>query len=420
MGPKFNTMKSIIYAVAIAFVLTSCSSTKHLTLSNQTETLKKDVGTLASDMMQGRETGTKGEEMAAAYLGSRMAQIGLQPKGDGSSFLQKYTRTVKANPHSTEPSPDDVLVEGKNVVGYLNTGAKYTVIIGAHYDHLGLGASGSLYFGKPAIHNGADDNASGVAMMLALAKELIQRKNKDYNYVFIAFSGEEKGLWGSNYFAKNPTVMLKDVSFMLNMDMVGRLNEERQLAIYGTGTSPVWNTIIDKLERPLFSIKKEASGVGPSDHTSFYLQDIPVLHFFTGQHENYHKPSDDVEFINWEGMQDIGSYILSLIASTNSKQKLAFTKTKSEKDETPDFKVTLGVMPDYLYDGKGMRIDGVREGRPAHAADIIKGDIVLKMGDQEVVDMMSYMRCLSIFSPGQTVDVVIKRGEKMMTKKVTF
>ena len=129
-----------------------------------------------------------------------------------------------------------------------------------------------------------------------------------------------------NYYSKNPTIVLDDVSFMINMDMVGRLNQERQLAIHGTGTSPAWSPIIDAIKLPQFAIKKDESGVGPSDHTSFYLQDIPVLHFFTGQHENYHTPSDDVEFINWDGMQDVGSYILSVIASTNSKKKLVFTK----------------------------------------------------------------------------------------------
>lgn len=414
---KYYTTFIILFFVLITV---SCKTNKLITLPNKVESMKKDVGTLASDMMQGRETGTDGEKMAAAYLGSRMRSIGLTPKGDGSSFLQNYKRTIKENPHADVASPNDEVIEGNNVIGHYYTGAPYTVIVGAHYDHLGFGGEGSLHAGKPAIHNGADDNASGVAIMLALAEELIDKKDKKYNYLFIAFSGEEKGLWGSNYFSKNPTIWLESVSYMINMDMVGRLNENRQLAIHGTGTSPVWDGILDKINKPMFKIKKDESGVGPSDHTSFYYKDIPVLHFFTGQHEHYHKPGDDIEHINWSGMQDIASYILSIIANTNHKEKLTFTKTKNNQEEVPDFKVTLGVMPDYLFDGKGMRIDGVREGRPAHAADLLQGDIVLKIGEHEVVDMMSYMKCLSIFSPGETVDIIVEREGKKLNKKVTF
>lgn len=413
-------LRYILFALVLV-VMSSCSS-KIKVASDHSQSFNRVVGTLASDMMEGRETGTEGEVKAAAFLGSRMRSIGLTPKGDGSSFLQNYRRKYVNNPHedASEVQEGDRFISGNNVVGYLDNGAAYTVIIGAHYDHLGMGGPGSLHAGEPAIHNGADDNASGVAIMLGLAEEFIKRKDKRYNYLFIAFSGEEKGLWGSSHYAKNPTIDLSKVSYMINMDMVGRLNEERQLAIHGTGTSPVWDDIIDGINKPIFKIKKDESGIGPSDHTSFYLQDIPVLHFFTGQHEHYHKPSDDIEHINWSGMQDITSFILSIIAHTDHKNQLAFTKTASRKEDVPDFKVTLGVMPDYLYDGEGMRIDGVREGRPAHGAQLVKGDIVMKMGEYDVKDMMSYMECLSKFEPGQTVEVVVKRDNELVSKSVTF
>lgn len=411
-------MRTLLAVLTIALLL-GCKTTKLVDMPLVTNHMERDVGTLAADMMQGRAVGTEGEKMAAGYIAKRMADIGLRPRGQGSSFLQPFRRVTPLNPHA-DPSPDDPAVEGVNVVGSIDNEAPYMIVIGAHYDHLGLGGSGSLWDGKPMVHNGADDNASGVAILLSLAETIKRSGDKRYNYLFIAFSGEEMGLWGSNYFVKHPTVLMSRVSYMLNLDMVGRLNDQRQLALYGTGTSPVWEEILPAIEAPAFKITKEESGIGPSDHTSFYLADIPVLHFFTGQHEDYHKPTDDVDKINYAGMQDIAKYLLEVIRRTPDRSKLDFTKTADNQQATPDFKVTLGVMPDYLFDGKGMRIDGIREGRPAFNADMQKGDIVVKIGDYEVVDMMSYMECLSKFEPGSTVKVVVKREDQEIEKLVTF
>jgi hypothetical protein len=242
----------------------------------------------------------------------------------------------------------------------------------------------------------------------------------NYNYLFLAFSGEEEGLWGSNYYAKNPTVDLKDVAFMLNLDMVGRLDEENRIAIHGTGTTPVWDVLIDSVLVSDFQIKKHASGVGPSDQTSFYLQDIPVLHFFTGQHSDYHRPSDDEHLINYEGLESVVDYVEDLLVEMNDRPVPEFTKTKDESRQAPAFKVTLGVIPDYLYNEAGMRIDGVNEGGPAYNAKLEKGDIVVKMGDLEIIDMMSYMKALSVFEKGQTIKVTVKRGEEEVVVDMTF
>ncbi len=168
------------------------------------------------------------------------------------------------------------------------------------------------------------------------------------------------------------------------------------------------------------NIVENESGVGPSDHTSFYLADIPVLHFFTGQHEDYHKPSDDTEKVNFGGMQIVSNYIFSIIKDLDSQKKLPFRKTKNESEAVPDFKVTLGVVPDYLFSGIGMRIDGISEDRPAQKAGLQKGDIVVKMGEFEVKDMMSYMKSLSKFEKGQTTKVTIDRSGKLMEVEVTF
>jgi membrane-associated protease RseP (regulator of RpoE activity) len=239
----------------------------------------------------------------------------------------------------------------------------------------------------------------------------------------MAFSGEEKGLWGSNYFCKNPTIDLTKVNYMINMDMVGRLNSEKRLAINGVGTSPEWMKILPGLAGEMTLVTSE-SGVGPSDHTSFYNVNIPVLHFFTGQHEDYHKPSDDADKINISGMLQIRTMLLNLIGKLETMERIAFTKTKDETSSPSasagDFKVTLGVIPDYLYDGQGMRIDGTKEGKPAHTAGLIKGDIVKKIGDNEISDMKTYMQALSKFEKGQTTPVTIERNGETMIFQVTW
>jgi hypothetical protein len=401
----------------LALLIFSCKETKVKKVS-----MREDVSILANDSLHGRKTGSKYEKKAASYIAERFKALGLQPKGtDG--FLQKFTFKPSKNPHQeaefTSENTDSTQT-GENVIAYLDNNAENTVVIGAHYDHLGMGGEGSLYREGPAIHNGADDNASGVAVMLHLA-DTLQSENapKNNNYLFIAFSGEEEGLLGSNYFVKNPTINTKKVDYMLNMDMVGRLNNENTLAVYGVGTSPILKQVVNANAGDL-NIAENESGVGPSDHTSFYLADIPVLHFFTGQHEDYHKPSDDTEKINFEGMKIVSDYIFNIIKDLDSQPKLAFRKTKNESEVVPDFKVTLGVVPDYLFSGKGMRIDGISEDRPAQKAGLQKGDVVVKMGDYEVTDMMSYMKSLSKFEKGQTAIVTIERNGELKEVAVTF
>lgn len=319
-------------------------------------------------------------------------------------------------------------IEGKghNVIGYIDNKSKHTVVIGAHYDHLGLGDEGSLYRGEAAIHNGADDNASGTAALIELARYFKKADAKNNNYMFIAFSGEEKGLLGSNYFIKNPTIDLSNVSYMLNMDMVGRLKiEDPVLIINGTGTAKQWNNAMKEISIDGLKTKTTESGVGPSDHTSFYLDSIPVLHFFSGTHPDYHKPSDDEPLINYDGEISIMRYMIQLIekldAQMGADNKLDFVKTNdSNNDNAPRFKVTLGVVPDYAFEGKGMRIDGVTDGKPASKAGLQKGDVVIKLGEVDVTDMMSYMKALGKFAKGDTTKVKYQRNNEEREAEVTF
>ncbi len=384
--------------------------------------IKEDIAVLANDTLQGRATGTEGEILAASHIANRFKELGILPKGT-NEYIQAFTFTPKTDPHAEvqygEGSTEKSLT-GRNVIGFIDHKAEHTIVIGAHYDHLGMGQEGSLHRGEPMVHNGADDNASGVAVLLYLADKLTDT-NTENNYLFIAFSGEEMGLLGSNYFVKNPTIDLSKVNYMINMDMVGRLKKNKTLAIYGTGTSPVWNeTVLAANSEHIFDFKMNTSGVGPSDHTSFYLQDIPVLHFFTGQHVDYHKPSDDLEKLNYEGMFQIANYIHRVISEVNSKGKIAFTKTVNESDDVPRFKVTLGVVPDYLFDGKGMRIDGVSEQRPAQKAGLQKGDVVVQLGEFEITDMKSYMKALSQFEKGSSTTVKVDRDGKIVEADITF
>jgi membrane-associated protease RseP (regulator of RpoE activity) len=220
---------------------------------------------------------------------------------------------------------------------------------------------------------------------------------------------------------KNPPFYLNTMNYMFNLDMVGRYNPEKGVVINGIGTSPIWATSLNKSDTSLFKFKTTESGVGPSDQTSFYFKDIPALHFFTGSHEDYHKPSDDADKINFDGIVVISDFILDVIGDLNGKLKLAFTRTKDdEAGSTPRYKISLGVIPDYLYDGKGMRIDGVKEDRPAIKAGIKAGDVVVGIGEVEVSDMKSYMTGLSSLEEGKKTVVKVRRGEKVLEFEVQF
>jgi hypothetical protein len=410
-------MRQFLSILAVIFLISCQTSTPYDAISS----LQADINLLASDSLSGREVGTEGERQAADYLQSRMKEIGLQPKGtDG--FYQTFFVKESNNPHAEAEvgaKQDTVGITGYNVLGYLDNPGDKIIVIGAHFDHLGMGGMSSMERGTEAVHNGADDNASGTAALLHLAKKL-KEANLQSDVLFFAISGEERGLWGSNYYTKNPTIDLSKVNFMINMDMVGRLDEERGLAVYGTGTAPQWNDLVDKVNTDSVKIVKKESGKGPSDHTSFYLKDIPVLHFFTGQHSDYHRPSDDADKINYNGILTVTDMIERIITSLDGGEKLAFQTTKDEESNTPRFTVSLGVMPDYLYDGKGMMVADVSADKPAIKAGILKGDIVVQLGDSTVTDMMSYMRALSVYKKGDQAKVVVEREGKKKEFEVEF
>lgn len=318
---------------------------------------------------------------------------------------------------------------GNNVVGYIDNGAMNTVVFGAHFDHLGYGEDGNSMEveKKNQIHNGADDNASGTAAMIEIARLLKNSKFKNNNYLFIAFSGEELGLFGSKYFTEHPTIELGKINYMINMDMVGRLNDSSHvLTVGGYGTSPYWGEIYKytgkkKLYSENLAFRFDSSGTGPSDHTSFYQKNIPVLFYFTGIHKDYHKPTDDFDKINYKGQMQIVKHIFSVIDATDKqKNKLAFLKTREAQMAVTRFSVTLGIMPDYTYNGNGVRVDGVSDNRPAQKAGIKTGDVITSIGEHKISSMESYMKALSKFKKGEKTVVVYSRSGQTLSASVEF
>lgn len=510
--------------------------------------LKQHVQYLADDKLEGRRTGTKGEQLAKEYLVQQYTQMGLEPKGkdgylqtfeinegkqiDASSSLVVNDKTLdlntdffplansaqkslkgnpamalnergqpwfkdlkelleenKTNPHfdlDQAIQKDAIAVAGKgatalflynsssitdnvqfnkndktatlpipvvyitktgikdhfsdnsasfnlslkisiserkrnatNVVGFINNNAANTVILGAHYDHLGFNEDKNALDTGHIIHNGADDNASGTAALLELARLLKKNAPKNNNYLIIHFSAEELGLFGSKYWLDNPTTAITP-NYMLNMDMVGRYDTAHKLTIGGYGTSPAWGAYFSANPNANLMIKLDSAGSGPSDHASFYRKDIPVLFYFTGSHPDYHKATDDWDKINYDAERLIVQSIYQLIVYMDDKGKLAFTKTREQQTGKRSFSVSLGVIPDYGYSGTGMRIDGVSPGKLAEKLGLQAGDVLLQLGEFKFVDVNSYMTSLGKFNKGDKTSLKIKRGTEEKTFEVQF
>lgn len=383
--------------------------------------LRQHVTYLASDKLKGRGTGTKEERKAANYLAKQFKKIGLQPKGDKGTYLHHFGFKQIADPHggTAENAPQ---VYSQNVAGYIDNGAPYTIIIGAHYDHLGLGHDHNSLDANPdgKIHNGADDNASGTAGVVEMARYFANNGVKEqHNFLFLCFSGEELGLVGSKRFTEYPTVDLTKCSFMVNMDMIGRLNGEKRLVVGGVGTAPDFVPTLNNLKGE-FTFKFDSAGIGPSDQTSFYLKNMPVLFFFTGQHSDYHKPSDDADKVNFSGEAQVLGLVARVVEALDKQPKLTFQETKANADNTPRFTVTLGIMPDYTYEGEGLHVDGVTSGKPADKAGVLKDDVIVELGALPVKDINDYMKALATFKKGDATTVKVKRKDLEKTLPVTF
>ncbi|MFM2229935.1 MAG: hypothetical protein RL607_1193 [Bacteroidota bacterium] len=388
---------------------------------NESE-IKKHITYLASDELKGRLSGSKEEQKAAAYLSTELKKLGLKPY-QGKSYSIPFDYTYKLNPKDSL-NPQEVKIKAHNVVAFLDNKATKTIVIGAHYDHLGVNEHGNStkMNSKGEIHNGADDNASGVAGVLDLARQFSKNKTTEkVNYIFAFFSGEEDGLIGSKALADLIKAQSTNVVAMLNMDMIGRLNASKDLVVGGTGTCPEFSKIVDRNKPAGFHVTMDESGTGPTDHTSFYLKDIPVLNFFTGTHNDYHKPSDDEDKINYYGVKNVVEYVARCANDIAALETVTFTKTKANAGKTrPKYKVTMGIMPDYTEHPDGLHVDGVTDNRPAQKAGIQEGDVITKIGTLVIKDVYGYMEALAKINPGDEVEVVFSRNGATQTVKVKF
>jgi peptidase M28-like protein/PDZ domain-containing protein len=384
-----------------------------------------DIRFLSDDRLEGRLTGSPGADTAAAYLARRFAAVGLQPAAGGwfQSFSIPRDAPAARNAHVAG-------LTGRNVIGLLPGHdpvlRNQTVIIGAHYDHLGLGGFGSLdpdSTGK--VHNGADDNASGAAMLIEIAERL-GATPPARTVVFIAFSGEELGLLGSMHYVKQPVYPLATTLAMINLDMVGRLRQKR-LIVYGSRTAKEFQPLLDSLNWYAgLDLKAQGDGYGPSDQSSFFAAGRPVLHFFTDLHEDYHRTTDDWQKINVEGFGQVATFVTGVVtALANRPGPLTFMPAVLAEPATtapasPGYGAYLGTVPDMTDNPGGVRLLGVRAGSPAEKAGLRGDDIITRIGDMNVPDLEAMTQALRSHHPGDTVDIVVRRGRETTTLHATL
>jgi aminopeptidase YwaD len=375
---------------------------------------------LASDSLEGRRTGAPGAEKAAHYIASEFKRIGLtayNPVIAEIPYHPSYYQPFDFSEHALDTSKHGK-TNGMNVVGFLkgsdpNLDSEY-VIIGAHYDHLGYGGPFTLDT-VHSIHYGADDNASGVTGLLEIAEHLARLKvHPKRSIVFISFSGEEEGLFGSEYFTNNPMAPLTKVQAMLNMDMIGRM-KDTTLIVQGLGTSPLFRPLVDSLNaKPKLQLRYFQTGTGPSDHAKFYAKDLPILFFFTGFHDDYHKATDSKEKINAVGEVHIAKYVESILLDlANRPDKIPFTHpTGDTEQKAASFGVYVGGVPDYGYDGDGVRISEIREHSPAESAGLKAADVIVGFDDMNIKTIYDYTNALAKHHPGDNVQVTVQRAGK--------
>ena len=347
-------------------------------------------------------------------------------EGEIDSDLKPRTQVLKGWTVAGQTSLQRVRTEVKNVIAVLDGEgplADETIVVGAHYDHVGMGGEGSLAPGVKEVHNGADDNASGSVALLEVARRLAARPEKlPRRIVFIAFTAEELGLIGSAKYCEKPLFPLDQTIAMFNMDMVGRL-EENKLTVFGVGTSPTFSDDVTNFgEAREFKLSLKPEGFGPSDQSSFYAKKIPVLHFFTGTHSDYHRPGDDWEKINVDGMQRVASLVEDIVVHTAMTQKRPeYVEVVGRADvQRQGSRPYFGSIPDFGSEGEGYAISGAAPGSPAAQAGMEAGDRIVQMGKHQVRDLNDFDLALRDFAAGDEVDVVVIRNGARVTLKVTL
>lgn len=414
---SFFGANTILFYLCMFFIITGCD--EPVPAGEQTSSIQDHVEWLSHEDQAGRLAGTRGEASAANYIADQFLQSGLLPAGDGDTYFQQFV--------IEGPIPQAMGTENhisRNVIARIEGTAEdgELIIVGAHYDSQGSGGMISMETSEePVIHPGADDNASGIAGMLWLA-EYFSDREPSRDIIFIAFAAEEMGLLGSRYFAEHMQSDPDNVVAMINLDMIGRM-DDNQLTIFGTGTAEQWDDILNNISRDTLQITRTPAGSGASDHLSFFEERIPVLHYFTGTHEDYHRPTDTADKINYNGIRKIAEHAAEVIKVLDDKSaaEMGFIESTDPRSTSFDFEgPTLGVLPDYTYSGSGFKIDGVREGDVAERAGMQSGDVIIKMGDIEIGDIHDYMESLGEFQQGDDIRITVLRDGDEIELEISF
>jgi hypothetical protein len=357
-------------------------------------------------------------------LGKNLRELGAAIDADMKPCSKVIDGAICAGEINVTPRSASV----KNVIGILEGSGprkNETIVIGAHYDHLGLGEAGSMSPGVREIHNGADDNASGTTGMIELARRLSKRREPlSRSVLFAGFTAEERGLIGSDYYVKNPAVPLDQTVAMINLDMIGRLRKEK-LIVEGVGTAQEFRPLVESLgKRAGFDLKPVASGMGPSDQTSFCLNKIPVLFFWTDYHPDYHKPSDDWDKVSADGIDRIVSLIESVVVElANMESRPAFVEvpmTPVRAGEAGGERAYLGTIPAFGEEVDGVLLSGVTPGAPADAAGIRGGDVIVRIGEMAIHSLQDMQTALESNRPGDRIKISVRRGSSVITYPVSL
>lgn len=408
----------------------------------------RDKGARALVVVTGPGTKDAADQLAPLRADASLADAGLpafsalRVVGDellrraGDSLDAAQQRIDRAKKPASKALPD-VRVEAvadvspkrsttRNVIGRLPGRTDEAVLLGAHYDHLGTGPFGSL---DPApdgkIHHGADDNASGVAALLELARRFAAGGPRARTMVFVAFGAEELGTLGSSHFVKSPAPALDRIAAMFNLDMVGRMRDDTVDA-HGVGTSPAWRALLDEANRAVgLKVRIHEGGYGPSDHSPFYAAGLPVFFTFTGAHEDYHRPSDTAEKINAAGIVKVADLVEDVArAVADAPQRVAFSRVPAEKEAqqtgSRGFRVWVGGIPDYSQEDPGVRFSGVSPGSPAEQAGLRGGDVLVRFGEKDIRNIYDYTYALGERKPGDVVTLLVKREGKDVPLEITL
>jgi len=411
-----------LVAGALAFIVAGCTPahpTPQLPPVSDSAAIVADISYLASPALAGRLIGTPGNDRAAAYIAERYQALGLRPLAAG------YRQPFVAHPLVREGPPPSIptqnvfaLIPGSDA----GLQGEY-VVIGAHFDHLGTSTDGALDPEAHGVRRGADDNASGTAAVLALASHFARRPARR-SIIVANFSGEEQGLLGSSYFVDHMPVPIDSVDAMLNFDMVGRLRNDK-LLVFGVATAIEWPAIVDAANtQPKLTIAAQGDGFGPSDHSSFYAKNVPVLHFFTDQHEDYHKISDVPERINAGGEARIvalAERIARDVADRPARLSFVRAAVSQAASNRTGSGVYLGSIPDMAGgDVPGLRLTGVTAGSPADVGGLKAGDVIVELDGKPIKDLYSYSDALYAHKPGDEVTIVLVRDGQRLTRRVTL